>query len=257
MVSISVIGNPTGRRRLLSIIRPDFERIHHSIARLKAEEKIPVPGHPEVAVEYETLRVLEEEKETELKLVMNGKLLRLSVSELLNGVEDQAARTKDAARELRAGIKETVNVVFSYSHKDEELRDQLAAHLKILERNHVISSWHDRKILPGDEWKNAIDTNFQRADVILLLVSSDFISSDYCYEIEMREALARHEKGEAKVVPIIVRPCRWQIAEFNKLQALPKDGKPITEWDNVDKAWLNVEEGIEKAAEEMRRRRKP
>ncbi len=254
VVSISVIGNPAGRRRLLSVIRSDFECIHHSIAHLKVEEKIPVPGHPEVEIEYETLRVLEEAGETEHKIVVDSKLLRLNVEELLNGVEEPAARIRDTARTLRAGIKETVSVVFSYSHKDEKLRDQLAAHLKILERNNVISSWYDRKIPPGDEWKNAIDTNFQRADVILLLISRNFISSDNCYEIEMKGALERHEKGEAKVIPVIVRPCSWQKTPLSKLEALPKNGKPVMKWTNRDDAWLNVEEGIEKAAEEMRRR---
>src|SRR5262249_27969350 len=105
-VSIVVIGNPAGRRRLLSVIRSDFERIHDSISRLKVEEKIPVPGHPGVAVEYETLRVLEEEKENELKVVVNGKLLKLNVSELLNGVEEPAARVRSTARELRDSLNE-------------------------------------------------------------------------------------------------------------------------------------------------------
>ncbi|MGE0679746.1 MAG: COR domain-containing protein [Candidatus Binatia bacterium] len=258
VVSISVIGNPPGRRRLLSVIRSDFERIHHSISRLKVEEKIPIPGQSGVVVDYETLQVLENEKETELKIIVNGKLLKLNVSDLLNGVEDPAARTQDTEREMHTAFKEAVNVVFSYSHKDEALRDQLATHLKILERNQVIASWHDRKIPPGDEWKNAIDANFQRVDLVLLLVSADFIASDYCYETEMTGALERREKGEAEVVPIIVRPCRWQIAPFSKLQALPKNGEPVTStsWNSPDDAWLNVEEGIEKAAEEIRRRRK-
>ncbi|MBI3799981.1 MAG: toll/interleukin-1 receptor domain-containing protein, partial [Deltaproteobacteria bacterium] len=116
------------------------------------------------------------------------------------------------------------------THPTTELRDKMAAHLKILERNGVITSWHDRKIPAGEEWKSAIDANFQCAEVILLLVSADFIASDYCYEIEMKGALERHEKGEARVVPIIVRPCRWQTAPFGRLQALPKDGKPMTSW---------------------------
>jgi internalin A len=255
-VSIAVIGNPTGRRRLLTVIRSDFERIHHSISRLKVEEKIPVPGHSGVVVDYETLQVLENEKETELKIVVNGKLLKLNVSDLLNGVEEPAARTRDTERDMRTALKEAVNVVFSYLHQDEELRDKLATHLKIIERNGVISSWHDRKILPGDEWKKAIDTNFQRADLILLLVSADFIASDYCYDTEMTGALARRDKGEVEVIPIIVRPCDWQIAQFSKLQSLPKNGKPVTTWGNRDEAWLNIEEGIKKAAEEIRRRRR-
>jgi internalin A len=256
VVSIVIIGNPTGRRRLLSVIRSDFERIHHSISQLKVEEKIPVPGYLGIALEYETLRVLEETGEKEYKIVVDGKLLKLNVSELLNGVEEPAVRVRSTSRELVASLKKPVSIVFSYSHKDEALRDQLAAHLKILERNQVISSWHDRKILSGDEWKDEIDTNFQRADLILLLASADFIASDYCFEIEMKGALERHKKKEASVIPVIIRPCRWQSAPFGKLQALPKDGKPVTSWSSQDEAWLSVEEGIEKAAEEIRKRRR-
>ncbi|MDQ3959532.1 MAG: toll/interleukin-1 receptor domain-containing protein [Pseudomonadota bacterium] len=100
-----------------------------------------------------------------------------------------------------------------------------------------------------------IDENFQHPDLILLLVSADFVASDYCYEIEMRAALKRHEKGEAKVVPIILRACQWRHTLFGKLQALPKDGKPVTSWPNRDEAWTDVAEGIKKTVEEIRRRR--
>jgi internalin A len=131
----------------------------------------------------------------------------------------------------------------------------LETHLKLLQRQGVISTWHDRKIKPGDEWKGMIDENFQHADLILLLVSADFVASDYCYEIEMRAALKRHEKDEAKVVPIILRACQWRHTLFGKLQALPKDGKPVTSWLNRDEAWTDVAEGIKKTVEEIRRRR--
>jgi hypothetical protein len=119
----------------------------------------------------------------------------------------------------------------------------------------VISTWHDRKIKPGDIWKGVIDENFQRADLILLLVSADFVASDYCYEIEMKTALERHERSEAKVVPIILRACQWRDAPFGRLQALPKDGKPVTSWPNRDEAWTDVAEGIKRTVEEIRRRR--
>ena len=243
-VSISVIGDRAGRRRLLAVIRSDFAHIHHSIARLRVEEKVPVPGHPGAVVEYETLRVLEAEGETEWKLVTGGKLFKLNVPELLSGVEEVPLRLRDI-----------VHLVFSYSHEDEELRDQLETHLKLLQRQGVISTWHDRKIKPGDKWKDIIDENFKRADLILLLVSANFIASDYCYEIEMQTSLERHEKGEAKVIPVILRECRWQKAPFGKLQALPKDGKAVMNWSNRDKAWTNIVEGIENATTEIRHKR--
>jgi hypothetical protein len=160
------------------------------------------------------------------------------------------------ARELIGGASSTraISVAFSYSHKDEKLRDQLETHLRLLQRNGIIKTWHDRKIMPGDKWVGVIDENFKRADLILLLVSADFLASDYCYEIEMKNALDREAKGEARVVPIILHECLWKKALFGKLQALPKDGKPVSNWGKRDQAWINVAEGIVKIVEESRSR---
>lgn len=144
-------------------------------------------------------------------------------------------------------MPEPIDVFFSYSHKDEVLRDELATHLKLLERAGVIRSWHDRRIGAGENWKAAIDTNLERAHAILLLVSADFLASDYCYDVEMKRALARHQAGEAAVLPVILRSCNWSRAPFAKLQALPRDAKPVTSWANRDDAWTNVAAGIETA----------
>lgn len=100
-----------------------------------------------------------------------------------------------------------IEVFFAYSHKDESLRDELETHLSILRRGGVISSWHDRRISAGREWVGEIDSHLNRADIILLLVSSDFIASDYCYKKEMARAIERHDRGEARVIPVILREC--------------------------------------------------
>jgi internalin A len=250
-VSIAVTGNAAGRRRLLSVIRSDFEDIHRSITKLKAEEKVPVPGHPGVVVDYQLLRALEEKGRQEHSLLAGGKLIDIKVTDLLNGVEDASQRQRaiplEAIREVTP-----VQVVFSYSHKDEELRDQLETHLKLMQRQGIINTWHDRKIAAGEEWRDTIDDNFRRADVILLLTSADFLASDYCYDIEVKSSLERHDKGEARVVPIILRKCDWQGAPFGKLQALPRDDKAVTLWKDRDEAWHSVAEGIKKVAEEIR-----
>ena len=127
-------------------------------------------------------------------------------------------------------LKSDVEVFYSYSHRDEELREELERHLSILKRQGIITDWHDRKIGAGTEWKGQIDIHLNTARVILLLISSDFLASDYCYDIEMRRAIERHEAGEARVIPIILRPVIWKGAPFEKLQALPKDAKPVTSW---------------------------
>ena len=131
-------------------------------------------------------------------------------------------------------------VFFSYSHKDEELRDRLETHLAMLKRENIVETWHDRRITAGDEWKGQIDSNLESADVVLLLVSADFLNSYYCYDVELQRALELHNEGKSKVIPVILKHCDWKSAPFSKLQAAPKDGKPIVSWTDLDEAFLNV-----------------
>ena len=114
---------------------------------------------------------------------------------------------------------------FSYSHADENLRDQLETHLSALRRQEIISSWHDRRITAGTEVGSAIDSHIDTADVILLFISPDFIASDYCYVREMKRALERHQKSEARVIPVILQPCDWHDLPFGKILATPMDGR--------------------------------
>jgi hypothetical protein len=120
-----------------------------------------------------------------------------------------------------------------------------------MERRGMIDSWHDRQIGAGDDWKERIDDNLQHADIILVLVSSDFIASDYCYEKEMIRALERHEKKEAVLIPVILRDVNWVGAPFAKIQALPKDAKAVTLWADRDSAWRDVAVGIEKVVADI------
>jgi len=144
---------------------------------------------------------------------------------------------------------EPISVFFSYSHEDESLRNELAKHLSLLKREGVISAWHDRMITAGDEWKGGIDKNLEEAQVILLLVSASFIASDYCFDIETKRAIERHNQGEARVIPVLVRTCDWKSAPFAKLTALPTNWKAVTSWSNQDEAWTDVALGIRKAVE--------
>ena len=149
------------------------------------------------------------------------------------------------------------SLFFSYSHVDELLRDQLETHLSALQRQGVLTSWHDRPVTAGTELNNAIDSHLAAADIVLLLVSPDFIASEYCYEREMTRALERHEAGEARVIPVILRPSDWLDLPFGKLLAAPKDGKPITMWPNIDAAFLDVVLAIKHAFKELGQSSKP
>lgn len=141
-----------------------------------------------------------------------------------------------------------VRLFCSYSHKDEELRDELEKHLSTLIRSGVIASWHDRRIDPGREWAREIDRHLDAAQIILLLVSADFLASDYCYELEMKRAVERHKEGSAHAIPVILREVDWKAAPFAGLQALPKDGKPVTSWANRDEAYADIARGIRQTA---------
>ncbi len=132
------------------------------------------------------------------------------------------------------------SLFFSYSHKDEALRDRLEVHLASLRRSGAISTWHDRRITAGDPLGQRIDENLERADIILLLISPDFLASDYCHDMEMQRALQRHAQGSARVIPVILKPCDWQHSPFSSLLAAPTDGKPITRWPDEDEAFLDV-----------------
>lgn len=247
-VFISVLGPAPNRRRLLAVIRSDFERIHHDIKNLRPDEMVPVPGRPELIVDYKKLQVREQGGETRFTEVADGEIVELDVQSLLNGIDLEETRSREQTMDL---LRRPMRLFCSYSHKDESMRNELDTHLKLLQRRGSIESWHDRKVGAGDDWAKEIDKNLERADIVLLLVSADFIASDYCYEREMNRAMERHDKKEARVIPVIVRDVNWSKAPFAKLQSLPRDGLAVTKWPDRDSAWRTVSEGIEALVNEM------
>jgi hypothetical protein len=119
-----------------------------------------------------------------------------------------------------------ITIFFCYAREDEELLKKLKVHLRPLQRQGLIDVWYDRDISAGSEWEQEILQHLNAAQIVLLLISPDFMDSDYCYGIEMQRALERHERGEAVVIPVILRPAYWHGKPLGKLQALPTDGKP-------------------------------
>ena len=114
----------------------------------------------------------------------------------------------------------------------------------VYERQHVVANWHDRLIPAGSAWKGVIDERLRRADIVLLLASPDFFGSDYCQDVEMREALELHESGRTRVIPVVLRPCAWESSPFAGIQGLPTGGLPITKWPDRDEACLDVARGV-------------
>jgi hypothetical protein len=127
----------------------------------------------------------------------------------------------------------------------------LEKHLRQLQRQGLISAWHDGKILPGETWTHEIEMHLETASLILLLVSPDFLDSDYCYDIQMQRALERHERGAARVVPIILRPCDWQHSPLKDLQCLPRDGQSVTQWQDQDEAFHAITQGLRRIIEQQ------
>jgi internalin A len=252
-VFIAVSGPAAARRRLLAVIRSDFERIHHDIRNLQPQEMVPLPEYPDVVVPYQKLRVMEERRIQTFPEVVGHEVIEVDVHALLNGVDLEGTRRRESIMETQ---RQAVRLFYSYSQKDETLRNELETHLKLLQRQGLLETWHDRQIEVGEEWKQKIDDNLERADIILLLVSADFIASDYCYKKEMQRAMERHEHDEARVIPVIVRDVNWHTAPFARLQVLPKDRRAVTLWEDRDSAWRNVSEGIERVVAEMRKKQR-
>lgn len=147
-----------------------------------------------------------------------------------------------------------IKVFISYAHEDSRLKEELLTSLAALKREGIIETWEDREIIPGNQWKNEIDEELEVANIILLLVSPDFIASDYCQGIEVKRALERNSIGEAIVIPVILRPTDWTNTPFANLEAVPENARPVTKWKSHDEAFLNINTGIRRAIQNSRQR---
>ncbi|HST52411.1 MAG TPA: COR domain-containing protein [Pyrinomonadaceae bacterium] len=257
-VLINIKGPVSGRRRLLSIIRANFDRIHASIKNLKPVEIVPLPEQPAAYVPYVELLAWEESGKEEFEKVVDGDIVTLNVQQLLNGLEIEGERASTSGvRGVRSSHDiergRAARVFVSYSHKDERQLNELKTHLSPLERLKLIETWYDRRIVAGEDFGQKINENIDSADIILLLVSADFIASNYCYQKEMARALERHANNKASVVPVIIRDVDWKvIPELSRLKAVPKDGRPVRNWPNKDTAWRDVSERVRAMLEAMR-----
>ncbi|MFM9947108.1 MAG: toll/interleukin-1 receptor domain-containing protein [Saprospiraceae bacterium] len=139
-----------------------------------------------------------------------------------------------------------------YAREDQPALLELKAHLRPLEKRGDLTVWYDGEILPGADWHEAIKAQLATADIVLLFISKSFFNSEYIEKEELKKALERHRKGEATVVPVIVRPCLWDAhPEISALQVLPKDGKAVSSWGEADDAWIDVGKGIMRLCKDL------
>ncbi len=143
------------------------------------------------------------------------------------------------------------SIFISYAHVDEDLKTELDKYLKVLKRSSKVGSWNDRNLVAGQEWDAEIMAALEKANIILLLISVDFNASDFIWDKELASAMKRHEEGTAHVVPVILRKCDWSKMPYAKLQALPRNAKPVTEYPNRDEAFTEIAQGIEALVDYM------
>ena len=173
--------------------------------------------------------------------------LQLRKDQLINVGQGQGGKVGLAKLASTKALK----VFISYNHVDTAYKDDLVKHIDPLRRLKLIEAWFDGKIQAGKEVDQEIRSELMSSDVILLLISIDYLNSYYCVELEMEKAMERHEAGEARVVPIILRSCMWQHMPFSKLKALPLDAKAVSTWPDRDQALVSVAEGIRGVADEL------
>ena len=266
-VTIRVTGNGNGQRELLGIIREHFERIHKSFEKLPVTELVPVPGNPDVMISYHDLLEYEAARDDEYKVVMDRpsidffptrQVVKLSVKKLLDGVDvPRAPRGQGviAAREIGLIRRGALSLFISYSHKDELFRDEFRGALTAYERKGEIAAWDDTRIEAGQKWEPEILRNLERADIIVLLLSNDFIHSDYCMLKEMEVAIKRDDDGECAIVPIVVRACLFTKLELGQIQAIQPGGKPIKQHRDRDAAWLEVTKRLDRVIARLKKKR--
>ena len=148
-------------------------------------------------------------------------------------------------------MPQKIKVFLSYAHEDEAMKDRLDKNLVMLKRSEKVEVWEDRKIIAGMEWDHSITRALAEADIILLLISTDFNNSEYIWNKELKTALERHEKNEARVIPVILRTCDWNQSPYAKLQALPTGAKPISSFADADEAYTDIAKGIRMVVDYM------
>lgn len=153
----------------------------------------------------------------------------------------------DMRDKLEYKKNKTAKVFISYSHCDEHYKNRLDKALYALKRNNRITVWEDRLLVAGQAWEQELFEKLEEAEVILMILSDDYIASDFCYSREFKYVLDSHKRKSKVLIPIIVRPCSWQDLEFGAIQAVPKDGTPINTYTNEDLAWHEVVQAIKRS----------
>lgn len=137
-----------------------------------------------------------------------------------------------------------LQIFISYAHEDEPYKEELVKRLSILERAGLAALWDDRQIRPAKDWEPQLVRRLEEADLVVLLVSPDYLASHYCYQVECMQALQREASGSIRMAPVLVRECEWESAAFARLQVLPVGARPVESWPDREAAWSDVVLGL-------------
>jgi internalin A len=248
-VIVRVFGKSEKRPRLLAVIRENFDEIHNEIKEFKPTEWVAVEGHPEEWIGHGDLEKLEKNRIAEMPKPIGDQVLSINVSQLLDKTDVPGARHKDDKRSL---TKRPLKLFISYAHEDEKWRAKLAPNLGLLVREGLVEVWSDLQIVAGAKWDEEIKKKLEEADLYLFLMSVDLLNSDYVQDVELPIARKRHEENKARLIPVIVRKCGW-VRYVGDIQGLPTAGRPIKQWPDKDQAFFDVEEGLRKTIEQVRK----
>jgi tetratricopeptide (TPR) repeat protein len=144
---------------------------------------------------------------------------------------------------------QTIDIFISYSHQDDDWREKLDVHLANLGRQGKIRSWHDHAIEAGVERDAEISSQLEKAKIILLLISPNYMASDHLYNQQLKRSIQRHHEGKARVIPVILRPTDLTGSDLNRLMSLPRNGHPISSWRDQDEALLSIVTEIRRISE--------
>jgi len=248
-IRIQVQGKDNERaRHVLQQVNSVFKKVHaERYPTLKFFEKIPCicPDclSSEEQYEYDLNLLRRLESVPGATVLCDPSLRQVSVQQLLRSV---FAEERDPFGVGKSGRHRSKKIFFSYSKSDRSYLEELLKQLAPLKQNDKIQTWNEADILAGAEWNNQIREELHKADIIILLVSSDFLATPYIQNFEIQPAIERHKRNEAVVIPVILRACDWEITSLSALNALPTKGVPIKLWDDRDSAWLDVVKGIKK-----------
>ncbi len=232
-VMITVSGPEKARQQLAGLCRNEMRDIHAEIRGLDPLEETQVEG------EWVSTRALEIDEQNDRPTGISTKdrgTLLIDPTQPNNAYSKKPARSDDI-------WKPTVFV--SYSKDNVSQRKRLESELKILQNEGLLNrAWHDRMIAPGDKWNDVIQRELSEADVIIILVTSAALSTDYITEHEIPKALELHRAGKTIVVPVILEKCRWEKTALGELNALPEKAKPVSAWTRSSHAWNTVSNGL-------------